>query len=139
MAQSAVESGGGSESCVATSCWACTSSVACAEDSNIWIFSVAFVIIAPLIACLVSIMQAFMRNVDGSPNMIMGFIPSCVTLVLAVWGVLLWANMTGECHHFYETTYPNLLLLFKISVIFGVPGASPMATKQKRCVIASAR
>jgi len=96
------------------------SSVACAEDSNIWIFSVAFVIIAPLIACLVSIMQAFMRNVDGSPNMIMGFIPSCVTLVLAVWGVLLWANMTGECHHFYETTYPNLLLLFKISVIFGV-------------------
>ena len=80
----------------------------------------AFVIVAPLIACCVSIAQAFMRNVDGSPNMIMGFIPSCVTLVLAVWGVLLWANMTGECHLYYEANYPNLLLLFKISVIFGV-------------------
>jgi hypothetical protein len=95
-------------------------SVPCAEDSNIWVFSMAFVVIAPLVACCVSIMQAFMRNLDGSPNMVMGFIPSCVTLALAVWGVLLWANMTGECHHFYEATYPNLLLLFKISVIFGV-------------------
>jgi hypothetical protein len=94
--------------------------VPCAEDSNIWVFSMAFVIVAPLIACCVSIAQAFMRNVDGSPNMIMGFIPSCVTLVLAVWGVLLWANMTGECHLYYEANYPNLLLLFKISVIFGV-------------------
>jgi len=94
--------------------------VPCAEDSNIWVFSMAFVLIAPMIACCVSIMQAFTKNVDGSPNMVMGFIPSCVTLVLAVWGVLLWANMTGDCHHFYEATYPNLLLLFKISVIFGV-------------------
>ena len=95
-------------------------SVPCAEDSNIWVFATAFVILAPLIACLVSVMQAVMSQGGEGPNMIMGFIPSCVTLVLAVWGVLLWANMTGECHNFYETKYPNLLLLFKISVIFGV-------------------
>ncbi len=50
----------------------------------------------------------------------MQLVPGCTTAVLSVWGVLLWANMTEQCHHFYESEYPNLLLLFKISVILGV-------------------
>jgi hypothetical protein len=58
--------------------------------------------------------------VDNNAMFFMQFIPGCITLVLSVWGVLLWANMTEQCHHFYEAEYPNLLLLFKISVILGV-------------------
>merc|ERR1712216_480516 len=94
--------------------------VPCAEDSNIWVFSMAFVIVAPVLGCCVSIIQAILRSVDNNAMFFMQFIPGCITLVLSVWGVLLWANMTEQCHHFYEAEYPNLLLLFKISVILGV-------------------
>jgi len=97
-------------------------SVECSENSNIWLFSMSFVIVAPVIACAVSIVQHFVRRTDdsGYTQIVVGVIPTCVTLVLAVWGVMLWANMTTECHLFYEKMFPNLLLLFKISVILGL-------------------
>jgi hypothetical protein len=62
------------------------------------------------------------RSADpyGNSMFLMQLVPGCTTAVLSVWGVLLWANMTEQCHHFYESEYPNLLLLFKISVILGV-------------------
>ena len=62
------------------------------------------------------------RSVDpyGNAMFLLQLVPGCTTAVLSVWGVLIWANMTEQCHHYYETEYPNLLLLFKISVILGV-------------------
>jgi len=36
--------------------------VPCAEDSNIWVFSMAFVIVAPIIGCCVSVISALMRR-----------------------------------------------------------------------------
>ena len=36
--------------------------VPCAEDSNIWVFSMAFVIVAPVLGCCVSIIQAILRR-----------------------------------------------------------------------------
>ena len=36
--------------------------VPCAADSNIWVFSMAFVIVAPIIGCCVSIISALMRR-----------------------------------------------------------------------------
>ena len=47
----------------------------------------------------------------------MQFIPGCITLVLSVWGVLLWANMTELCDTYYETHHPLLLAIFHIQVI----------------------
>lgn len=44
-------------------------------------------------------------------------IPSVVNLVISVWGMLLWANMTNECMSFYGNDFSNLLLLFKINVV----------------------
>lgn len=44
-------------------------------------------------------------------------IPSVVNLVISVWGMLMWANMTDECMSMYNNDYSHLLLLFKINVI----------------------
>ena len=106
--------------------------VPCAEDFNIWAFSMAFeifVIGMPSIACVICTSPCVtpwceLHEYDDIRVVVLAFISSCVTLVLAVRGVLLWSNMTSECHQYYEANYPNLLLLFKvsvaISVIFGV-------------------
>lgn len=44
-------------------------------------------------------------------------VPSAINLVISVWGMLLWANMTDECMSMYGNEYSHLLLLFKINVI----------------------
>jgi hypothetical protein len=71
------------------------------------------VIIMPIVGCVVNAVSRFASSVGLLAQMI----PSVINLVIAVWGVLLWANMTEECMGFYENDFSSLLLLFKINVI----------------------
>ena len=49
-------------------------------------------------------------------------IPATLTLMVCVWGVLLWANMTSECFEFYSVHFMPLLILFYIDVVMLVGG-----------------
>ena len=42
--------------------------------------------------------------------------PVIVMLGMAVWGIVLWANLTETCASFYGTKSGGLLLLFKVLV-----------------------
>jgi hypothetical protein len=86
---------------------------ACAGDSNIWTFCLVAVIIMPIVGCVINM---FARLAE-SAGIIAQTVPSVINLVIAVWGVLLWANMTEECMSFYDNDFNSLLLLFKINVI----------------------
>lgn len=88
-------------------------STPCAEDSNIWMFCMVAVIVLPLAGALINILSAFAT----SAGVVIQMIPSVVNLVISVWGMLMWANMTDECMSMYNNDYSHLLLLFKINVI----------------------
>mmetsp|Transcript_52199 Transcript_52199/g.130030 ORF Transcript_52199/g.130030 Transcript_52199/m.130030 type:complete len:199 (+) Transcript_52199:128-724(+) len=85
----------------------------CADDSNIWMFCLVAVIVMPVAGCVINLLS---RMAD-SVGIVIQMIPSVVNLVIAVWGMLLWANMTDECMSFYDNDYGNLVLLFKINVV----------------------
>ncbi len=53
--------------------------------------------------------------------------PATLTLVICVWGVLLWANMTSECFEFYSVNFMQLLILFYIDVVMLVAGLISVA------------
>lgn len=44
-------------------------------------------------------------------------IPGVINLAMAVWGMVLWSSMDSDCTTFYDRSYPDLFLLFKISVV----------------------
>jgi hypothetical protein len=88
-------------------------SAACAADSNIWVFCLLFIIIMPLVGCLVGVVVQL-----ANLGVVMKMIPSVMNFIIAVWGILLWANLSDDCEKYYTREYPSLLLLFKISVIF---------------------
>jgi len=85
----------------------------CAEDSNIWVFCLLFIIVMPLVGCLVGVVTQL-----ANLGVVMRMVPSVMNFIIAVWGILLWVNMTKDCDHYYEREYPSLLLLFHISVVF---------------------
>lgn len=45
-----------------------------------------------------------------------------MTLFMAVWGVLLWANMSEGCNAYYDEAYWALYLVFKINVVLLIIG-----------------
>jgi len=95
----------------------------CAGESNIWLFCMAYFVILPIVGCCLSCLVAMLTMINQGDNAkFLNFIPACLSFILAGWGVFIWGTMSGDCHHFYEATYPNLLLLFKISVIIACVG-----------------
>jgi hypothetical protein len=84
----------------------------CAADSNIWVFCLLIIIVMPLVGCLVSIVTQL-----ANLGVVVRIVPSVVNFIIAVWGILLWVNMTKDCNEYYTREYPSLLLLFHISVV----------------------
>jgi hypothetical protein len=93
-------------------------SVPCASDSNIWLYSLVAVIIAPVVGSVVSAINSAFKETAGYLQVI----PLSMTLFMAVWGVLLWANMSERCNAFYDEAYWALYLVFKINVILLIIG-----------------
>jgi hypothetical protein len=94
--------------------------VECADDANIWVFCMVEVMIIPAIGLLFWIAK---RKYGDA--MFMGLfqaVPATLTLIVCVWGVLLWANMTSECFEFYSVNFMQLLILFYIDVVMLVAG-----------------
>jgi hypothetical protein len=100
----------------------CTSSsaysVSCAEDSNIWLYSLVAVIVMPIVGAIVSAINSILKEFAS----FLQVIPASMTLFMAVWGVLLWANLSSTCNAYYEEAYWALFLVFKINVVLLVIG-----------------
>jgi cytochrome b subunit of formate dehydrogenase len=87
--------------------------VPCAEDSSIWLYSLVSLILAP--AFVISL--AFILQDRKSAAICLFLAPSLIMLFMAVWGVVLWADLPSECDHYYSETYWALFLVFKINVV----------------------
>jgi len=83
----------------------------CGVQYNIWLFCLLTVIIMPLSSCVLSMIA----NLGGIP--VLMAIPPVVNLGFFVWGFFMWMAIDTECMLFFESSYWDLLLLFKISVI----------------------
>ena len=86
-------------------------STACGEKFNIWLFCLVTVIIMPLVGCVTSLVA----NLGGIPMLMM--IPPVVNLFFFFWGFLMWVAIDTECMIFFEQSYWDLTLLFKINVV----------------------
>mmetsp|Transcript_48808 Transcript_48808/g.78647 ORF Transcript_48808/g.78647 Transcript_48808/m.78647 type:complete len:299 (+) Transcript_48808:136-1032(+) len=83
----------------------------CGAEHNIWLFCLLTVIIMPLSSCVISLIAQL-----GTLPMLMA-IPPVVNLGFFVWGFFMWMAIDTECMMFFETSYWDLTLLFKISVV----------------------
>jgi hypothetical protein len=90
-------------------------------ETNIWHFCFMAVIIIPILSFLVGIIRSAYAESKFLFNAL-GQISGLFSLVMGVWGILLWTNLTNECDVFYDTNYPSLLLIFKVYVVVLIIG-----------------
>ena len=85
-------------------------------DTNIWHFCFMAVIIIPILSFLVGIIRSQYSESKFLFNAL-GQISGIFSLIMGIWGIMLWTNLTKECDVFYYTSYPSLLLIFKVYVV----------------------
>jgi len=83
----------------------------CGAAFNIWAFCLTVVIIIPILGCVTAVVAALARM----PGL--QAIPPLINLAMAVWGMVLWGGISEDCWLFYDHTFWDLALLFKINVI----------------------
>mmetsp|Transcript_56275 Transcript_56275/g.115090 ORF Transcript_56275/g.115090 Transcript_56275/m.115090 type:complete len:212 (-) Transcript_56275:147-782(-) len=91
-------------------------SVACANEANIWMYCASMLIIVPVLSCCFGTLARFSQSQMTLQNVLL-MIPNGVLIVTSVWGVLLWINMSKECHAFYDAAFPSLLWIFYVLVV----------------------
>ncbi|EKX51937.1 hypothetical protein GUITHDRAFT_102548 [Guillardia theta CCMP2712] len=79
---------------------------------NIWAFCLTAVVIMPLIGFIISLTR---NNREGAS--ILQFALAMVNLGISVWGMWLWASISNNCWTYFESSFWDLALLFKINVI----------------------
>jgi hypothetical protein len=85
----------------------------CGKDHSVWEYCLAVVIVMPIVGIFVNAIAGLTKNPA------LAAIPSVIGFVVTIWGITIWAYL-GECEHYYQQTYPDLLILFKIYVIFSI-------------------
>ena len=74
------------------------------------------IIIVPILSFLVGIVRGAYKESTVLFNAL-GQVSGILSLIMGVWGVLLWMNITPQCGDFYESNYSSLLLIFKVYVV----------------------
>jgi len=87
-------------------------STACGSAYPIWLFCLLVVIVMPILGCCVSVLM----HLAGAQALI--WIPQILNLFFFVWGCFIWEYMSTECMMFFDSSYWDLILLFKINVVF---------------------
>ena len=82
---------------------------------NIWWFCAAAVIVMPLFASAVGIIRSTFQESDAGHAV--QHVPGFLSLLLAIWGFLLWYHLTPECEALYGVDNGSLLIVFKINVV----------------------
>ncbi len=72
----------------------------------------------PIVGAIVSAINSILKEFAS----VLQVIPASMTLFMAVWGVLLWANLSSNCDAYYSEAYWALFLVFKINVVLLVIG-----------------
>ena len=83
----------------------------CGKLHFVWEYCITVVVIMPILGIVVNVIVASTQAAG------LAAIPTLIGFAVAVWGVVIWATL-GECDHFYTQSFPDLLLLFKIYVVF---------------------
>ena len=89
----------------------------CGKSHVMWEYCITVVVFMPILGIVVNVIAASTKSTG------LLAIPSVISLGLAIWGIVLWARL-GECEYFYNHSYPDLFLLFKIYVIFFIVSIS---------------
>mmetsp|Transcript_20060 Transcript_20060/g.47834 ORF Transcript_20060/g.47834 Transcript_20060/m.47834 type:complete len:211 (+) Transcript_20060:99-731(+) len=89
---------------------------ACASESNIWMYCLTAIIVLPIISCLFSLLS----SLSSEQAKLLTAIPNIIGIVVAVWGLLLWVNISKDCAAYYTEDYPTLLFLFYVLVTITV-------------------
>jgi hypothetical protein len=74
------------------------------------------IIIVPTLSFLVGIVRSAYKESTAMFNAL-GQVSGLFSLLMGIWGILLWMNITPQCADFYETNYSSLLLIFKVYVV----------------------
>jgi len=85
----------------------------CGKDHGVWEFCLAVVIVMPMLGIVVNAIASFTKN-----NAVAA-IPTIIGFAVTIWGIVILAYL-GECEQYYQHSYPDLLLLFKIYVILSI-------------------
>jgi hypothetical protein len=83
----------------------------CGKAHLMWEYCVTLVVVMPILGLAINVIAAAIKIAA------LLAIPSLISSGLIIWGFVLWGYL-GECEHFYNQSYPDLFLLFKIYVIF---------------------
>jgi hypothetical protein len=86
-------------------------STACGSAYPIWLFCLLVVIVMPIVGCCVSVIL----QLAGAQALMA--IPPILNLAFFFWGFIIWISMSTECMMFFDSSYWDLLLLFKINVV----------------------
>mmetsp|Transcript_48816 Transcript_48816/g.97835 ORF Transcript_48816/g.97835 Transcript_48816/m.97835 type:complete len:209 (-) Transcript_48816:130-756(-) len=88
--------------------------VACSSEANIWVYCLTMIIVLPILSCLFTVLSTL-----ANAKYLMA-IPNVLGAIVAIWGILLWVNMSKQCEAFYTEEFPTLLFLFYVLVILTV-------------------
>ena len=90
-------------------------------NTNIWHFCFMAIVIVPTLSFLVGIVRAAYKE-STLLFQALGQVSGILSLIMGVWGVLLWLNITPGCAELYETNYFSLLIIFKVYVVVLIIG-----------------
>ena len=80
----------------------------CGGEFNIWVFCLTVVIIIPILGCITAIIAA-LAKMPG-----LQAIPPLINLGMAIWGMVLWGSISDTCWLYFDKSYWDLALLFKV-------------------------
>ena len=89
------------------------STISCAENANIWIFCICYIVVNGAAAALTSLDQFSVWFSLSNP---------VIYAFMAVWGTLMWSVMDEACYLESNPDFWSLIFLFKIYVVMAYVG-----------------